>query len=74
MKIEQRTVYISEDGQEFDSESACKQYEKEKDFSYIIATYIEQYSSDYYNSGTRMDIAEAIACKFQELIEKYNAL
>ena len=30
MKVEQRTVYIAEDGSEFDSENACKAYEAQE--------------------------------------------
>lgn len=74
MKIENRLVYIADDGQEFDSEDACKRYEKSKEFSYVVQTYIEKYSDDYYDSDIRTDIAKAIADHFDELIEQYNQL
>lgn len=74
MKIENRLVYIAEDGQEFNSEDVCKQYEKNKEFSYVLQTCIEKYSEDYYDPDIRMDIAKAIAEHFEELIEQYNDL
>lgn len=74
MKIENRLVYIADDGTEFDGEEACKQYEKSKELSYVVQTYIEKYSEDYYDSDIRMDIAKVIAEHFEELIAHYNQL
>ena len=74
MRIEQRNIYIAEDGKEFDSEEACKQYEKKNNFSVVIACHIERFADDYYDEDVRMDIAQAIASTFPALIEKYNEL
>lgn len=74
MQTENRVVYIADDGTEFDNERECIQYEKSLEFSYVIQTYIEKHTEDYYSSDIRMDIAKALAGRFEELIEHYNGI
>ena len=47
MRIEQRNVYIAEDGQEFDSEDACKEHEK----WHKLLAYVYSYSDDFDAEG-----------------------
>ena len=51
MKVEQRTVYIADDGSEFDSEVACETYEDQ-----------EQLMEKLYNACSlgRADISEVV--------------
>ena len=64
MKIENRLVYIAEDGQEFDSEDACKDREMIIDLNNFL-------DSRYFD-GT-WDIAEFIVGNFAKIKEIVEA-
>lgn len=66
MRIEQRNIYIAEDGTEFDNEEACKDREMIIDLNNFL-------DSRYFD-GT-WDIAEFIVGNFariKEIVETYD--
>ena len=72
MKIENRLVYIADDGQEFDSEDACKQYERIESLTKYIADLIHDASSLCRNESE--EAASIVANNIITILSAYNNL
>ena len=72
MKIENRLVYIADDGQEFDSEDACFKYEKRQSLSKYIYNMVD---GDTGLRGYEVDeVVSIIVNNLDEIIARYNNL
>lgn len=73
MKIENRLVYIADDGLEFDGEEACKQYERSVKLSDYLAELIYENTPDLSRSESQ-DAAEVISENIIKILAVYNNL
>lgn len=69
MKIENRTVYISEDGTEFNTEEACVEHERSNKLEQFICEILEDGCDQYWSAG---EGAEVIVENISKIVAFYN--
>lgn len=69
MKIENRTVYISEDGAEFNTEEACVEHERSNKLAQFICGILDDDFDQYF---TAAEAAEVIVKNISKIIDFYN--